>query len=121
MEARRWTNPSQPRTLQIAVFLLYANAVLNVLFLGVLFLPVLLLTAGYVAAGFGIANDRRWGYWLGVVLAALGLLPYVWFIMDQGVGEVFDLSIMISLVFPVALFALLVHPESREHQRIWFS
>jgi hypothetical protein len=25
------------------------------------------------------------------------------------------------LVFPVALLALLVHPISREYQRVWFS
>ena len=121
METRRWTNPSQPRTLQIAVFLLYANAVLNVLFLAILYVPFLLLTVGFVAAGYGIANDRRWGYWLGVGLAALGLLPYAFLIMDEGVGELLTLPVLISLVFPVAMFALLVHPESREHQRIWFS
>jgi hypothetical protein len=121
METRRWTNPSQPRTLQIAVFLLYANAVINVLFLAVLFLPIFLLTIGYVASGYGIANDRRWGYWLGVGLAALGLLPFAWIIMNDGLGELFALPVLISAVFPVALFALLIHPESRDHQRIWFS
>ena len=31
-----------------------------------------------------------------------------------------SMTFLLSLVFPVALFALLVHPHSRGHQRIWF-
>ena len=31
METRRWLNPSQPQTLQIAVILLYINAFFSVL------------------------------------------------------------------------------------------
>ena len=41
---RQWTNPSQPQTLQIAVFLLYINAVFALLFarpFGLLFLAAL--------------------------------------------------------------------------------
>jgi hypothetical protein len=34
MAMRQWTNPSQPQTLQIAVFLLYMNAVFALLFGG---------------------------------------------------------------------------------------
>jgi hypothetical protein len=57
METRRWTNPSQPQTLQIAVFLLYANAVLGVLLPQ---LPLLTIAGLAGAAGaYGIANSRR--------------------------------------------------------------
>jgi len=28
---------------------------------------------------------------------------------------------LLTALFPVALFALLVHPMSREYQKIWFS
>jgi uncharacterized membrane protein (DUF2068 family) len=120
METRRWTNPGQPQTLQIAVFLLYINAVFGVLFGQVFSAIGLVIVAGQAAAGFGIANEKRWGYWLGVGVAALGLLPFALFIADEGVGAIFNIGLLINLLFPVALFALLLHPMSRDYQRIWF-
>ena len=117
METRRWTNPTQPQTLQIAVFLLYINAVFSVLGLS----PIsLLFAAGEAGAGFGIANEKKWGYWLGVTVATLGLLPIPFVIVNDGIGGLFNLLFIISMLFPVALFALLLHPMSRDYQRIWF-
>jgi len=109
METRRWTNPSQPQTLQIAVLLFYFRAVMAVLF-GAFLNPLgLLLTVAAVASGFGIANERRWGYVLGLIAAGVGVL----FTLTGG-G-------LLSLIFAVALVALLLHPQSRDYQRIWFS
>jgi hypothetical protein len=123
METRRWTNPSQPQTLQIAVFLLYFDAVFAVIY-GAVFSPIgLLLTAGYVAGGFGIANERRWGYTVAVIVAGLALLPWVYFLFSD-TGEFFESLFSlaaINLMFSIALLALLLHPQSREYQRIWFS
>jgi hypothetical protein len=120
METRRWTNPSQPQTLYVAVMLLYINAVFMVLFGGLFSVVGLLLVAGSVGAGLGIANEKKWGYFLGVGVAGLGLLPFLLRIATDGVGAVFNIAFLISALFPVALFALLVHPMSREYQRIWF-
>ena len=86
----------------------------------VLFPLGLLLVVGQAAGGFGIANERKWGYWLAVAVATLGLLPFVLAILDDGVSAIFSLSFLISLLFPAALFALLLHPMSRDYQRIWF-
>ena len=116
METRRWTNPTQPQTLQIAVFLLYINAVFALLFLGVSGVG-LLLTAGGAAAGFGIANERRWGYNLGLGMA---FFPFVIRMAVNGVEGVLGGDI-INLMFEIALVALLLHPHSREYQKIWFS
>ena len=139
MESMRWTNKGQPQTLQIAVFLLYAGAVFGLLFgenrdwyqlaifqgidnvsaarnLGRLIW--LLAIAAAVAGGVGIANEKKWGYNLAlaaaiaplvarsVVLAFLQISPF-----DSGI---------LSLMFDIALMALLVHPQSRDYQRIWF-
>lgn len=118
METRRWTNPTQPQTLQIAVILLYINAVFGVLS----FAPLALaLAAGQAGAAFGIANEKRWGYLLGIIAAVIGLLPFAVYLLDNGVGSIFSFRLLINLLFPVALFALLVHPQSRDYQRIWFS
>jgi Kef-type K+ transport system membrane component KefB len=123
METRRWTNPSQPQTLQTAVFLLYINAVFGVLF-GIRWGGLgLLLVVGYAAGGFGIANERRWGYSLAVAVAAIAILPWVYFMFsDTGdfLDALFSLA-AINLMFDIALLALLLHPQSRDYQRIWFS
>ena len=110
---RQWTNPSQPQTLQIAVFLLYMNAVFAVLFGGLGSVYGLMIIAGGVAGGFGIAQEKRWGY--GVALA-VALLPFVLIIAGKAL-----ITGVIGLMFDIALVALLLHPQSREYQRIWFS
>ena len=105
------------------MFLLYFDAFFMVLG-GLRVGPIsLLLLAGYVAGGFGIANERRWGYRLAVGVAALGLLPYVW-LLFRDTSDFFDLVFSlgaINLMFAIALLALLLHPQSRDYQRIWFS
>ena len=115
METRRWTNPSQPQTLQIAVFLLYANAVFGLLFrtpfvlFGVL---GFLVVVGYAAGGFGVANDLKWGY--AVALAVSALVVAGTLLLGLNFAN------LINLMFDVALLALLLHPQSRSYQQIWF-
>ena len=111
MNERRWFNPNQPQTLQIAVILLYLDSVF-LLIGGALGLWLFLVTMVAMAAGaFGIANEKKWGYALGLAGAIPNLLaPFVY-----GLG-----SNILNLIFSVALVALLVHPMSRDYQRIWF-
>lgn len=119
MQTRRWLNPSQPQTLQIAVFLLYLNAVFAVL-LGAVGSPIgILIVAGTAAAGYGIANERRWGYLLGL---GVSLIPFVLpLLAGAGFGDVIAYLFTVSGLFDAALVALLLHPQSRDYQRIWFS
>ncbi len=118
-EPRRFTNQSQPQTLQIAVFLLYAEAAFAIFYMLIGFanpLYSLPVAAGGVAAGFGIANEKRWGYWLGVVIAFLpAALRVLLFGPDALLG-----GGLLNLMFEIALIALLLHTQSREYQRIWF-
>lgn len=119
METRRWTNPRQPQTLQIGVFLLYANAVFTLFWLlryNVFPLLFLLAIAGSVAAGYGIANEQKWGYFLGVAMA---FFPFLLRLYYGGADAVFSTG-LINLMFEIALVALLLHPQSRDYQRIWF-
>jgi hypothetical protein len=117
METRRWTNPTQPQTLQIAVFLLYINAVFAALFGGLTSPIGLLVIGGGVAGGFGIANEKRWGYNVGLAMA---FLPFVLRIAFGGVGAILGGDI-INTMFEIALVCLLLHPHSRDYQKIWFS
>jgi hypothetical protein len=119
-ETRRWVNQSQPQTLQISVFFFYASAVFAVLF-GDVFHPLgLLFTVASVAAGYGIANEMKWGYTLGVVLSVLAVLPLVILLATDGLDELFRIDVLLYAMFPVARLALLLHPMSRDYQRIWF-
>jgi len=119
METRRWTNPSQPQTLYIATFLLYVNAFFGAVF-GGLFSPIgLLIIVGEVAGAFGIANERKWGYYLAVVMATVALVFPVLSLIGH-LSLIFDPRFLLNILFPVALFALLVPPTSREYQKIWF-
>jgi len=119
MSEQRFLNPAQPQTLQIAVFLLYLNGVLE--FLGVLLgggalgLLGLVFVVGQPAAAFGIANERKWGYLLGIVMAVAPFAVRFWYLGNPIAG-----TQILNLLFEVALVALLVHPQSRDYQRIWF-
>jgi hypothetical protein len=114
MADRRWLDRTQPQTLYIAVILLYINAVFQLIFGGLFSILGLVLVAGQVAAGFGIANEKKWGYGLGLVMAFLPfVLQLIVFHNPFAAG-------LITLMFEIALVALLLHPQSREYQRIWF-
>jgi len=132
MSDRRYLNPAQPQTLQIAVFILYLDGGLAVLGLlsrtqSILValvslvvhsvpLAVVLAVAGYVGGGYGIANEKKWGYAVGLVMA---LLPFGLGFFYLG-NQIFGAFGLLGLLFAGALVALLVHPQSRDYQRIWF-
>ena len=113
MSNYRWVDQTQPQTLYIAVILLYVNAAFEVIVGGLLSPLGFLFAAGQVAAGLGIANEKKWGYAVGVVMA---FLPFVLQLVFLG-GLSTDI---ITLLFEIALVCLLLHPQSREYQRIWF-
>ncbi len=110
----RWVNPSQPQTLYGATILCYIDAVFGLL--GGLFLLNILLVAGLAAGGFGVANEKKWGYAVAVVsaVAQVALLLLIF-----GV-DVLGFPTILSLMFDGLLVGLLVHPLSRDYQRIWF-
>jgi hypothetical protein len=110
----KWVNQFQPQTLYIATILCYVDAVFG-LFNG--FHPLnLLIVVCLGAGGFGIANEKRWGYAAGVLGAVLQVA--VLFLIFG--SQVFTSIVIISFGFDIALVALLLHPMSREYQRIWF-
>ena len=125
MERRRWLNQSQPQTLVIACFLLYINAafaVLNLLRAGSSTISLggwgtayfVVTIGGGVAGGFGVANERKWGYFLAVVTS---FAPFVLALLAG--ANPFGVDV-ITLLFEIALVALLLHPQSREYQKVWF-
>jgi hypothetical protein len=141
---RRWVNPSQPDLLQIAVFLGYFRGIFTLLFgLDDQFmtfplsdisrsghvtnavlrfgLPVLLAGGAYL-----LANGRRVGWRLllaGAVLPLVGRLLLAFGIYLGSTPDFGSISPLkydqLGLLFEVALVALLVHPRSRQYEKVW--
>ena len=139
---RKWLDRLQPQTLQIATFLLYINgffAFVSVLdrqdYLGYVrdrwtvgILVGVAVVAAYVAGGFLMANDRKVGYWVSLAAAFSPFVIRYWALTDFentfganiGVWDKVSGGNTLSFIFEVALCALLLHPQSREHQKLWF-
>lgn len=126
-----------PQTLQIATMLLYLNGFFALIgFMdrsdwvgyarvdkgGVGAVVGLAVIASFILGGLLMANDRRWGWRLGLFAAFSPFLLRFWILSDSR----FDMwdrisgGNTISLIFDVALCALLLHPQSREHQKLWY-
>jgi hypothetical protein len=123
-EPIRWVNQSQPQTLYIVTLLLYLDAALGLIFGSVYFVfgvaAGILCLAAAAAAGWGIANERQWGYLLGLVVSSLGAFFLIVILLWDGLGQLFDIQFLILALPIVAQLLLLLHPQSREYQRIWF-
>ena len=118
MRQYRFLNKTQPQTLYIATLFCYIDAVFGLL-TGVVTTSVvlaLLTIFGLGFGGFGIANEKKWGYGVAVVAALL----QVGGLIAVGGTDVLSFPLILNLIFDGALVALLLHPESRGYQRIWF-
>ena len=130
--SRVWLNSSLPQTLYIAHILLYIQGGMGVLsiylfgfemFSGTI-LTVVLTTQlmlegpGKIAAAFGIANQRPWGYKLGIATATAPILLRLIFTTYTSNPRLLVAS-PISLMFDIALLALLLHVQSRGHANNW--
>ena len=137
----------QPQTLQIATWLLYFDgffALVSLIdksgYIGYLrfqypfgFLLGVISVALYVFGGLLMANDLKIGYKLSVLAAAS---PFVLrFLAVRSLAQNFETQSPIGITdyvsgvfggsiinsaFDIAVLALLLHTQSREHQRIWY-
>ena len=136
----------QPQTLQIATWLLYINGLFAMVSVfdktgyfgylrfrfGVGLLIGVLVIGLHIAGGFLMANDRRLGYWFALaaafspfILRSIAMsdlrshygvsVSLVDFILGRPLG-----GGLMTIIFDAALVALLLHPQSRDHQRIWY-
>jgi hypothetical protein len=110
----RFLNRSQPQTLYMAVILCYLDVVFNLL--GG-FALLTLVSVALAGGAYGIANEKKWGYSLAVGMSILQILVLFRYL---GMATLTDLGGLIDLIFFGALVGLLLHPMSRDYQRIWF-
>jgi hypothetical protein len=113
VQNRRWFDPRQPQTLQIATMLLYFHAAFSILdfVFGRFILPLPAVAGGLGA--FGMANEKKWGYQLATGAAIVRVL--IAFALGGPSENILGFMIAIAVV------ALLLHPQSRDYQRIWYS
>ena len=71
----------------------------------------------YGFAGLAVANGYRIGWKVGLGLA-VGAVVFP--LLAVGPGPVLTSTYVITYLFNIALVATLLHPESRNHQKIWF-
>ena len=142
IDSRKWFDRTQPQTLQIATWLLYINAFFALIdllddsgYLGYVrarygfgFLVGLAVVAAYVLGAFLMANERKIGYIVALVAAFSPFIIRYWALTDLERTSGRNISLFdkitgnntIGVIFEIALCALLLHPQSRSHQRIWF-
>ena len=122
METRRLVNAAMPRCLvwaQVGLYLLAALAFVQGVLTGVF--PVLAFLAGLVRllAAYGIANEGKWGWWLGLLVCGIGLVPtLVDLVRDPTLAWHPEVLVLVGI--PIAVFFCLLEPSSRDFQRTWF-
>ncbi len=79
-------------------------------------LAQLAIVVGGVAAGYLISNEKKIGWFVGI---AVGAMPLVTTLLIKLRFGVLDMS-LVSLMFAIALIALILHEQSRNYVRIWF-
>ena len=139
LDPRKWFDRMQPQTMQIATWLLYLNGFFALIgfmdksdWIG--FARVdkgalgsligLVVVASFIGGGYLMANDRRIGYRLALVAAFSPFILRIWILWSYpGWGAIDKVTgnDTIGFIFEAALCALLLHPQSREHQRLWYS
>ena len=125
---KKWFDRMQPQTLQIATWLLYINgffALANFVdgdmeigeirrrfSLGLLY--GLVVIAAHALGGLLMANERKVGYILAIFAA---VTP---FLSNLIVHRALVAHSFINAALDIALIALLLHTQSRAHQKVWF-
>lgn len=116
----------------MAQILCYIDAVFMLLSVlgggrGIIYYLLILSLVGFVYGAYGIANEMKRGYQIAILAACSPIIIRLLAAIMYGDGIVGDFgfivlgSSFISALFEYALIGLLIHPMSREHQRIWFS
>ncbi len=116
MNEHRFLNQTQPPTLVNATILCYISAAFALLFGGLYSFFGLFLVVALGLGGYGVANSKKWGYALATAGAVIQLALTLLWVLRIGL----DAGLILNLLFDGALVALLLHPMSRDHQRIWF-
>jgi len=123
METRRLVNDSQPRSLfwaQVALYVWAAYPFVRMIIEGEPSPWPVLFGLGAAFAAYGISNEGKWAYALGLGVAVLSLLP----VIDDAVHRPTLLlmpDFLLLLAVPPTIIVLLRNPSARDYVRVWFT
>lgn len=140
---RRWFNPSQPKYLQWATWLVYFAAFWNFVALvdgarftsdariGVIIVLLMASIPLAVLGGSDMAMGRRRGYYMCLAVAFLpAVMRYLATVGNYGALEVMrwtlfpfvnGLRSVINWLFEVGLVVCVLHPVSRAYVKVWIT
>lgn len=85
-------------------------------------------TAAYIYGAYGIANEQKRGYQVAVIASFLPLFRRVVIVLltpEAAIGSKLSFILIagnvLNVIFEYALIGLLLHPMSKNHQKVWFS
>ena len=84
----------------------------------------IVVLASFIGGGVLMANDRKIGYKLALIAAFSPFALRIWILWSYSGFTALDKITgkdTFGFIFEAALCALLLHPQSREHQRVWYS
>jgi len=119
LDPRKWFDRMQPQTMQIATWLLYLNG----------FFALIGFMDKSDWTGIARIEKGALGSLVGLIAVALvaAFSPFIlriwilWSYPGWGAIDKITGNDTIGFIFEAALCALLLHPQSREHQRLWYS
>jgi hypothetical protein len=125
---KKWFDKMQPQTLQIATWLLYingffalANFVDGDVGIGEIRTQTrfglvygLVVIATHALGGLLMANERKAGYILAI------FATFTPFVSNLILYRSLIAHSFLNAAFDIALIALLLHTQSRSHQKVWF-
>lgn len=123
METRRFLNDAQPRPLFLAQFALYAWAFYDVahsILAGPFSFWTIVFGVFRGLGAYGLSNERVWGYWMAIVVAAVSFLPVITAVVNNP-ALAWRPDVWVLVAFPAVVLSLLTHPVSRDFERIWFT
>ena len=129
MESRRVVNAAMPRGLYAGQVGLYLWAAYDLVWTaisvwsgtatGATLAEAVLFGIVRALAAYGISNEGKWGYWLGLIACGITIIPALNEIVHRP-SSLLHPDFLVLLVFPVVIFFSLLEASSRDYERTWF-
>lgn len=70
-------------------------------------------------AAYGVSNEGKWGYWLGLIVCGTTIMPALNEVVHR-LSLLLHPDFLVLIVLPVAIFFSLLEASSRDYERTWF-
>jgi hypothetical protein len=70
-------------------------------------------------AAYGVSNEGKWGYWLGLIVCTITTIPALNTLVHEP-SSLLHPDFLLLLVLPISVFFGLLDASSRDYERTWF-